>query len=142
MPFDAVRGDQVDRSADGAATLSDTASAAESALMIPDAFHLRSQYADLEIIIEGEEDRLVDIETEPARLRSDISLSGFHRVPGNDGISVPFVRRGEYSRQSPGHFLSWRDVAVLRLVLERLLHRQNYFWRKRSVGKIFHFPTS
>jgi pimeloyl-ACP methyl ester carboxylesterase len=41
------------------------ASAAESALMIPDAFRLRNQYADLKLpvaIIAGEQDRLIDIE--------------------------------------------------------------------------------
>jgi len=62
------------------------ASAAESALMIPDAFKLRSQYADLKmpvVIIAGEEDRLIDIDTQSARLHSDISQSRFHRVVGN-----------------------------------------------------------
>jgi pimeloyl-ACP methyl ester carboxylesterase len=62
------------------------ASAAESALMIPDAFHFRNQYADLKmpvIIIAGEQDRLVDIDTQSARLHSDISQSRFHRLPGN-----------------------------------------------------------
>lgn len=62
------------------------ASAAESALMIPDAFQLRNRYADLKmpvVIIAGEKDRLVDIDTQSARLHSDISQSRFHRVPGN-----------------------------------------------------------
>jgi pimeloyl-ACP methyl ester carboxylesterase len=62
------------------------ASAAESALMIPDAFHLRNQYADLKmpvVIIAGEEDQLIDIDTQSARLHSDVSQSRFHRVPGN-----------------------------------------------------------
>lgn len=62
------------------------ASAAESALMIPDAFKLRNRYADLKmpvVIIAGEEDRLIDIETQSARLHSDISQSRFHRVAGN-----------------------------------------------------------
>lgn len=62
------------------------ASSAESALMIPDAFHLRKQYADLKmpvVIIAGEQDRLVDIDTQSARLHSDISQSRFHRFPGN-----------------------------------------------------------
>ena len=52
------------------------ASAAESALMIPDAFKLRNQYADLKmpvVIIAGEQDRLIDIDTQSARLHSDIS---------------------------------------------------------------------
>jgi pimeloyl-ACP methyl ester carboxylesterase len=62
------------------------ASAAESSLMIPDAFKSRNQYADLQmpvVIIAGEQDRLVDIDTQSARLHSDISQSGFHRLPGN-----------------------------------------------------------
>jgi pimeloyl-ACP methyl ester carboxylesterase len=62
------------------------ASAAESALMIPDAFRLRKQYADLEmpvVIIAGEQDRLIDIDTQSARLHSEISQSRFHRVAGN-----------------------------------------------------------
>jgi pimeloyl-ACP methyl ester carboxylesterase len=61
------------------------ASAAESALMIPDAFHLRNKYADLKVpvvIIAGEQDRLVDIDAQSARLHSDVSQSRFHRVPG------------------------------------------------------------
>jgi len=62
------------------------ASAAESALMIPDAIKLRPRYADLKmpvVIIAGEEDRLIDIDTQSARLHSDISQSLFHRVPEN-----------------------------------------------------------
>jgi pimeloyl-ACP methyl ester carboxylesterase len=62
------------------------ASAAESALMIPDAFGLRNRYADLKmpvVIIAGEQDRLVDIDTQSARLHSDIPQSRFHRVAGN-----------------------------------------------------------
>jgi pimeloyl-ACP methyl ester carboxylesterase len=62
------------------------ASAAESALMIPDAFRFRNQYADLKmpvVIIAGEQDRLIDIDTQSARLHSDISQSSFNRVAGN-----------------------------------------------------------
>jgi pimeloyl-ACP methyl ester carboxylesterase len=62
------------------------ASAAESALMIPDAFKLRNQYADLKmpvVIIAGEQDRLIDIDTQSARLHSNVSQSRFHRFPGN-----------------------------------------------------------
>ena len=62
------------------------ASAAESALMIPDAFHFRNQYANLKmpvIIIAGEQDRLIDIDTQSARLHSDIPQSRFNRVAGN-----------------------------------------------------------
>jgi pimeloyl-ACP methyl ester carboxylesterase len=62
------------------------ASAAESGLMIPDAFQFRAQYSDLKmpvVIIAGEQDRLIDIDTQSARLHSDISQSRFHRLPGN-----------------------------------------------------------
>jgi pimeloyl-ACP methyl ester carboxylesterase len=62
------------------------ASAAESALMIPDAFMLRHQYADLKmpvVIIAGEQDKLIDIDTQSARLHADIIHSSFHRIAGN-----------------------------------------------------------
>jgi alpha-beta hydrolase superfamily lysophospholipase len=62
------------------------ASAAESALMIPDAFKLRNRYAELKmpvVIIAGEQDRLIDIDAQSARLHSDISQSMFNRVAGN-----------------------------------------------------------
>jgi pimeloyl-ACP methyl ester carboxylesterase len=62
------------------------ASAAESALMIPDAFGLRNRYAELKmpvVIIAGEQDRLIDIDTQSARLHSAIPQSRFHRVAGN-----------------------------------------------------------
>ena len=62
------------------------ASAAESALMIPDAFKLCNQYADLNmpvVIIAGEQDRLIDIDTQSARLHSDIPQSRLDRVAGN-----------------------------------------------------------
>jgi pimeloyl-ACP methyl ester carboxylesterase len=61
------------------------ASAAESALMIPDAFQFRDKYADLKmpvVIVAGEEDRLVDIDAQSTRLHRDVSQSEFHRVPG------------------------------------------------------------
>ena len=62
------------------------ASAAESALMIPDAFFLRNQYADLKmpvVIIAGDQDRLIDTDTQSARLHSDVGQSRFHRVAEN-----------------------------------------------------------
>jgi len=61
------------------------ASAAESALMIPDAFHYRDEYANLKmplVIVAGDEDRLVDIDAQSARLHRDVPQSRFHRVPG------------------------------------------------------------
>ena len=60
------------------------ASAAESALMIPDAFQFRDQYPNLKmpvVIVAGEEDRLVDIDTQSERLHRDVPQSRFHRVP-------------------------------------------------------------
>jgi pimeloyl-ACP methyl ester carboxylesterase len=61
------------------------ASAAESALMIPDAFHYRDEYANLKmplVIVAGDEDRLVDIDAQSARLHRNVPQSRFHRVPG------------------------------------------------------------
>jgi pimeloyl-ACP methyl ester carboxylesterase len=60
------------------------ASAAESALMIPDAFRFRGEYANLKmpvVIVAGDEDRLVDIDAQSKRLHRDIAQSRFHRVP-------------------------------------------------------------
>jgi pimeloyl-ACP methyl ester carboxylesterase len=59
------------------------ASAAEAALMIPGAFMLRTRYSDLKmpvVIIAGERDKLVDIDTQSVRLHSDVSQSRFHRI--------------------------------------------------------------
>jgi pimeloyl-ACP methyl ester carboxylesterase len=61
------------------------ASAAESALMIPDAFYFQDQYANLKMpvsIIAGEEDRLIDIDEQSGRLHADVVQSTLHRVPG------------------------------------------------------------
>jgi pimeloyl-ACP methyl ester carboxylesterase len=62
------------------------AGAAESALMIPDAFQFSDEYTQLNmpvVIIAGEEDRLVDTDTQSSRLHSDVPQSTFHRVPEN-----------------------------------------------------------
>ncbi|MES2600204.1 MAG: alpha/beta hydrolase [Pseudomonadota bacterium] len=59
------------------------ASAAESGLMIPDAFHFRNRYRDLKmpvVIIAGENDKLVNIDEQSARLHSEITQSKFHRI--------------------------------------------------------------
>lgn len=61
------------------------ASAAESGLMIPDAFAAKDSYAQLKMpvaIIAGSEDRLVNIDSQSARLHGDIPHSSFERVPG------------------------------------------------------------
>src|SRR6476620_11226646 len=61
------------------------ASAAESALMIPGALDLQDQYASLKMpvsIIAGDEDRLIDTDTQSHRLHRNIVQSKFHRVPG------------------------------------------------------------
>jgi len=61
------------------------ASAAESALMIPDAIASRSDYSMLELpvaIIAGAEDRLVDARAQSARLHREISHSSLHVIPG------------------------------------------------------------
>jgi pimeloyl-ACP methyl ester carboxylesterase len=62
------------------------AAAAESALMIPDAFQFSGDYAKLKmpvVIIAGDEDRLVDTDAQSFRLHADIPRSKFHRVFGN-----------------------------------------------------------
>ena len=61
------------------------ASAAESALMIPDAFYFRDEYANLKmpvVIVAGDEDKVVDIDTQSMRLHHDVPQSRFHRVAG------------------------------------------------------------
>jgi pimeloyl-ACP methyl ester carboxylesterase len=61
------------------------ASAAETALMIPDALASCKDYAGLKmpiVIIAGEQDRLIDINKQSARLHRDITQSTLHRVPG------------------------------------------------------------
>ncbi len=61
------------------------ASAAESALMIPDAFGMRARYGELTmpvVIIAGELDRLIDTERQSGQLHDDIAHSTFHSVPG------------------------------------------------------------
>lgn len=62
------------------------ASASEAALMIPDAFLLRGKYADLRVptvIIAGEDDRLIDIDSQSARLNDDVAQSTIRRIAGN-----------------------------------------------------------
>ena len=62
------------------------ASASEAALMIPDAFSFRNEYANLKmpvVIVAGEQDRLIDINSQSARLHREIPQSSFHRIPGN-----------------------------------------------------------
>jgi pimeloyl-ACP methyl ester carboxylesterase len=62
------------------------ASAAESALMIPDAFYFRDEYVNLKmpvVIVAGDEDRLVDIDAQSKRLHHDVPQSKFHRVLGS-----------------------------------------------------------
>lgn len=62
------------------------ASAAESGLLIPDAFGRRDRYGDLKmpvVVIAGAEDRLIDIDSQSARLHSDVPHSLFLRIAGN-----------------------------------------------------------
>jgi pimeloyl-ACP methyl ester carboxylesterase len=61
------------------------ASAAESALMIPDAIQLRDEYPNLKmpvVIIAGDQDRLIDIDAQSARLHREVYQSSFHRIRG------------------------------------------------------------
>lgn len=62
------------------------AAAAESALMIPNAFEFNDQYGKLKMpvsIIAGEDDRLIAIDEQSRRLHADVAQSRFHPVPGN-----------------------------------------------------------
>jgi pimeloyl-ACP methyl ester carboxylesterase len=62
------------------------AAAAEATLMVPDALMERGHYGGLKmptVIIAGQQDKLVDTETQSARLHSDIPHSSFHRLAGN-----------------------------------------------------------
>jgi pimeloyl-ACP methyl ester carboxylesterase len=73
------------------------ASAAESALMIPDAFHFEGKYAELKmpvVIIAGEDDPLIDIDKQSARLHADVSQSALHRIPQN-GHMIHHTATGE-----------------------------------------------
>jgi pimeloyl-ACP methyl ester carboxylesterase len=59
------------------------ASAAETALLIPSAFALGGKYASLRmpvVIIAGEQDRLIDIEEQSARLHQNVRQSKFRPV--------------------------------------------------------------
>jgi pimeloyl-ACP methyl ester carboxylesterase len=61
------------------------ASAVESALMIPDAFYFRDDYAALKmpvVIVAGDEDKVSDIDAQSMRLHHDVAQSRFHRVAG------------------------------------------------------------
>jgi pimeloyl-ACP methyl ester carboxylesterase len=60
------------------------ATAAESALMIPNAIAMQGDYAGLKmplVIISGDDDRLIDID-QSARLHEEVAHSTFHRVRG------------------------------------------------------------
>ena len=62
------------------------ASAAELALMVPDAFGFRNEYGNLKmpvVIVAGEQDRLVDVDLQSARLHCEVPQSRFHRVSGS-----------------------------------------------------------
>ncbi len=53
--------------------------------MILDAFHYRDKYANLKmpvVILAGDEDRLVDADTQSTRLHCELPQSRLHRAPG------------------------------------------------------------
>jgi pimeloyl-ACP methyl ester carboxylesterase len=61
------------------------ASAAEAAMMIPAAYHSSKSYKALRlpiIIVAGEDDRLIDIDEQSARLHSEVKQSKIHRIAG------------------------------------------------------------
>jgi pimeloyl-ACP methyl ester carboxylesterase len=61
------------------------ASAAETALMIPDAFAMQKRYHDLNmpvVIIAGAEDKMVDTNKQSTRLNHDVRHSTLRRIEG------------------------------------------------------------
>jgi len=59
------------------------ASAAESALMIPNAFAFSNEYLGLQmpvVIVAGNDDRMINIDDQSARLHEDLPQSTFHRL--------------------------------------------------------------
>ena len=61
------------------------ACAAETALMIPDAFEMQNRYADLNmpvVIIAGAQDKIVDTDKQSARLHRDVRNSTLRRIEG------------------------------------------------------------
>jgi len=103
------------------------ASATESALMLPDAFHYRDEYENLKmplVIVAGDEDRLVDIDAQSARLHLDVPQSRFHRVPGAGHM---------IHQTATGAVMSAIDeVAIARSALGR-----NAFDEGRAQGRLF-----
>jgi len=100
------------------------ASAAETALMIPSAIAVSGQYTSLTmpvVIVAGDQDRLIDIDTQSARLHREIPHSEFRRV-ANAGHMVhqsatalvmtaidEVEIRPETDRESRGAFISRRS---------------------------------
>ncbi|WP_217639963.1 alpha/beta fold hydrolase [Palleronia marisminoris] len=81
------------------------ASAAESALMIPDAAAYRAIYSSLGMpvaIVAGAEDRLVDPKAQSARLHREIAKSSFDLVPG------------------AGHMIHQTDTGVVMAAIEKV----------------------
>ncbi len=73
------------------------ASAAELALMIPDAFAMRGRYGALKmpvVIVAGELDRLIDTESQSERLHRALAQSAFRPVP-NAGHMVHQTATGD-----------------------------------------------
>lgn len=58
----------------------------EVAMMVPEAFAMREQYTNLRmpiVIVAGDEDRLIDTESQSARLHAMLPHSSFHRIRGH-----------------------------------------------------------
>jgi hypothetical protein len=102
------------------------ASAAETALMIPDAFASCKDYSDLKmplVIIAGDQDKLIDINSQSARLHREVAKSTLPpgrerpRLPRNGRGrwrgECPFVR-GPYGSSRPGPHASKRSRAGVR----------------------------
>ena len=81
------------------------ASAAELALMIPDAFGMRGKYGGLAmpvVIIAGELDRLIDTDRQSGQLHRDVGHSTFHSVPGSGHMGAPDGHERGHGRNRRG----------------------------------------
>ena len=96
------------------------ASAAETALMIPSAVAVSGQYASLTmpvVIVAGEEDRLIDIDAQSARLHREMTQSKFRRVA------------------NVGHMVHQSATAIVMATIDEAEERENDGESSRSVHR-------
>jgi hypothetical protein len=116
------------------------ASAVESALMILDAFKLRNQYPDLKmpvVIVAGEQDGLIDIDTQSARLQLAVSTT----ISTSLAILLR-VRSPEFELTASRSSTSWRSRTWFRncysqacvlaesTALDNLINAEGKVWKR------------